>query len=148
MIATNHALTGALVGLVIGNPVFAIPAAILSHLVCDAIPHFGIKNPDLVRSKGFARYLLVDASLCGLLVLILAISQPTNWGIAIICAFLAAAPDFLWIRWYRANLQNKKVGFNKLEQFLANIQWFEKPIGGLIEIAWFAGASALLWQFI
>lgn len=40
MTATSHALIGAIIAAKIGNPALAIPIAIASHIIADAIPHW------------------------------------------------------------------------------------------------------------
>src|SRR5690349_8668030 len=121
MIATNHALTGALIGLSIANPAIAVPAALLSHFACDALPHYGDDSPSTLRSKRFALQLLIDASLCGVLVGVLAVTQPANWLLAAICAFIAAAPDFAWLPGYIRVRKGRPFheGHNALMRFFA-----------------------------
>jgi len=143
VIATNHALTGAVIGLVVGNPWVALPAALASHFVCDAIPHFGM-GKDFIRSKAFRNFLIFDAILCVTLVLFLAMTQPAHWILAAVCAFLAASPDLLWIPLYRKSLQGKTFNFTGFYKFASNIQWFERPIGGVVELLWFFVATFLL----
>jgi hypothetical protein len=147
MTATNHALTGAIIGLVIQNPVIALPAALASHLICDAIPHFG-SNKDWIAKNSFALYLLIEAFICGLLVLLLFVTQPANWLLAAMCAFVAASPDFLSIRAYVAARQGKPFTPNLLERFLKKIQWFERPIGAAVEAAWFVAGVTILSVFL
>ncbi len=144
MIATNHALTGALIGLTVHNPLIALPAAIASHLICDAIPHYGRQAEDAITTRGFAIYLVVDAFFCGVLVLVLALSNAAYWPLAAVCAFLAASPDFLSIPKFVAARRGQIFTPNQLETFLKNIQWFERPIGAFVEAAWLVGAVALL----
>lgn len=148
MTATNHALTGALIGLTVHNPWIALPAAFCSHIICDIIPHFGVSNEYWLRSKSFARYLLTDAALCVLLVLSLAIFQPSFWLLAAVCAFVATSPDLLWIRKFVFARARRTFQAGRLEAFLSNIQWFQRPIGGFVELAWFGAATVLLWQFL
>lgn len=150
MTAINHALTGAVIGLVVGEPLIAVPAAVASHFVCDALPHFGSSLPDGVqlKTKSFRNYLIAEASLCMLLVAVLAIFQPQHWLLAAVCAFLATAPDLAWIDKYlklRRGQQWKRNGFAK---FADGIQWFAKPIGAVVEIAWFAAAIIILVPFL
>jgi len=64
MTATNHALTGAAIGLLVGEPLIAVPAAIASHFICDALPHYGRVGPDSRRLA--AR---VFATICCLMLL-------------------------------------------------------------------------------
>lgn len=40
MTATGHALLGTLIAAKIGNPALAIPLALASHVITDAIPHW------------------------------------------------------------------------------------------------------------
>lgn len=40
MTATGHAIIGTVIAAKIGNPMFAFPLAILSHLAADAFPHW------------------------------------------------------------------------------------------------------------
>src|SRR5580698_2100335 len=93
MRAINHALTGAIIGLTIGEPLVAAPVAFVSHFVCDAIPHFGVSGWRDIKTTWFRRLLVVDFVLCVALVVILALSRPKHWLLAAVCAFLAASPD-------------------------------------------------------
>ncbi|HVV67319.1 MAG TPA: hypothetical protein VHB72_04635 [Candidatus Saccharimonadales bacterium] len=150
MTATNHALTGAIIGLVIGEPLIAVPAALASHYICDVIPHFkrDMSADKLLKSKWFRNYLVVDASLCLLLVAGLAIFRPEHWFLASVCAFIATSPDMLSIGGYiktRRGQQWKQGLYTKVAH---GIQWFERPIGAVVEIAWFAAALVLLVPFL
>jgi hypothetical protein len=148
VIATNHALTGAILGLSIGHPV-ALPLAFASHFVLDAIPHYGDDNKRLASSS-FVIQLFIDAAFCGLLVLVLALSGPIDWLLAASCAFLAASPDFMWIpKFLHARRGNKEAkSHNAVIRFHTWIQWFQKPIGAVVEVAWLAGAVLLLAKII
>lgn len=150
MTATNHALTGAIIGLVVGQPLIAVPAAILSHFVCDALPHFKVNLPDkvLLKISGFRNYLIADASLCVLLVAVLAILQPQHWLLASICAFLATSPDLLWVNKYLKNRRGQHWKRSSFARFAGGIQWFQRPIGAVVEIAWFIAAVIILIPFL
>lgn len=145
MRAINHALTGALIGLTIQEPVVAVPAALVSHVLCDMIPHHGIQHDSgrALRSRIFKGTLVLDALLCFALVAILYMQQPTHWPLAAICAFIAASPDFLFINRFLTALAGKTWHPSPLVKFLVDIQWFQRPIGAVIEVAWF-GAGILL----
>jgi hypothetical protein len=103
---------------------------------------------DWTGSKVFVRYLLVDAAGCAALVLLLFTLDAPHWFLASICAFLAASPDFLWIRKFIASQKGEGYKYSRLERFLGWIQWFQRPIGAFVELVWFAAASVLLWQFL
>lgn len=146
MTATNHALTGAIIGLIIGQPLIALPVAFLSHFICDAIPHYG---DDAVKlwSKSFKSLLLLDASLCIVLVAILAYRHPTHWLLASFCAFLATSPDLLWIPKFIYGIRHHTAQKqSKLGRLLGSegIQWFQRPIGAVVEAAWALAGIGLL----
>jgi hypothetical protein len=150
MTATNHALTGAAIGLIVGNPVIAIPAALLSHFVCDSIPHFGTNDRTInwLRSRTFKTYLLIDALLCFILVIVLFTSHPANWLTAAICAFAAASPDFFWIPKFLAARKGMNKKENAFGRFAGDIQWFQRPIGSAVEIAWFVAGVFVVAAFV
>jgi hypothetical protein len=145
MTATNHALTGTIIGLLIDKPELALPIAFLSHFVLDALPHYGASDRiGILKTNGFRDYLIIEASLCFIIVVLLAVFQPTHWQQAAVCAFLAASPDFYWVSRYitiKAGGKWKATGFAK---FAGGIQWFQKPIGAVVEVAWLLGAIAIL----
>jgi hypothetical protein len=145
MTATNHALTGAIIGLSVHQPWLALPAAFLSHYVLDAIPHFD-EGPKFLESKYFKHRLLADALLCFVLVLILALTHQKDWFFISFCAFLGTSPDLFWINKYRYASQGRlsKWHPNLHSRFASKIQWFAKPIGGIVELVWCAGAITLL----
>lgn len=151
MTATNHALTGAAIGFIVGQPLIALPVAFLSHFVCDALPHFGSNQPTdkWLKSGRFRNMLIVDASLCVILVLILAILHPIHWQLASVCAFLATSPDLVWINHYwhlKTNNHNWKPSL--FSRFAGWIQWFQKPIGLVVEAVWFLAIGFVLLNFV
>lgn len=146
MTATNHALTGATIGLLIGNPLIALPVAFMSHFVCDAIPHFGLQDPRSIGGSNFGRMLLVDASLCVGLVALLFVNQPQHWLLASLCAFAATSPDLMWIGKFRRARQGQpdRPMRSAVMRLHSGIQWFQRPIGALVEVAWFVGLGTIV----
>ncbi len=143
MTATNHAVTGAIIGLVVANPITAVVVALLSHFVLDMMPHFG-SDKDFITSKKFRIMLVVDALLCVVLVMFLTWQQPSQWLLAAVCAFVATSPDFLWIPMFRAVNQGKEYATKGYYKFASDIQWFQRPIGGIVEAVWLIGALAVI----
>jgi hypothetical protein len=145
MTATNHALTGAVIGAAIGLPWVALPAAFLSHYVLDALPHFGASE-NYITTARFKQMLAVDALLCVIFVAVLAFTSQEHWPLLAACAFLGTSPDLFWINKYRYALQGRIQQWkpNLHSRFAARIQWFEKPIGSVIELAWSVGMITLL----
>ncbi len=150
MTATNHALTGAIIGLVVGQPLIAIPLAVLSHFVLDAVPHFGTGTPDKVayKTNAFRNYLIAEAAICFLLVCLLVVTQPANYMLAAICAFVAAAPDLLSINQYIKIRHGKVWKPGLYSRFAKRIQWFERPIGAAVELTWAICAIFLLAKLV
>ena len=149
MTATNHALTGALIGLAVHSPWVALPAAILSHFICDAVPHFGMAI-NTIGKPWFRLFLFLEASLCGLIVLGLIVLHPFHWPFAVAGAFLAASPDFMWINDFRRAQAGHQIQTRQpaILRFHGWIQWFERPIGGFVEATWAVSALLLLKLFI
>lgn len=148
MTATNHALTGAIIGLSLGNPYIAIPCALVSHFVCDSIPHFGFQGKKAISSKNFARLLVIDATACGILVVLLGVSHPLHWLLAAVCAFTASSPDFMWLpEFIRARRHQRPKRRRHILHFHHVIQWFQRPIGALVEVAWFGAALTILLAY-
>jgi len=150
MQAINHALTGAAIGLTIDEPLMAVPAAFGSHFILDAIPHFGSTRPEpeWLRSRSFKTILAVDTLLCFLLVVLIVVIKPKNWLLAVVCAFLAASPDFLSIKRFSRYTKHKSYKPGKIVEWTSRIQWFERPIGVIPEIIWFVGMSFVLYQLM
>jgi hypothetical protein len=150
MRAINHALTGAVIGLAVSEPVVAIPLAVLSHYICDVIPHYGrgLTQAQELRSDFFRNLIYIDAVLCLGLVVILGVARPVHWPLAVACAFAAAAPDFLSINRYIRVRYNRSWRPGRYSRFAAGIQWFERPIGAVVETAWFVACIVLLMPFL
>jgi hypothetical protein len=150
MRAINHALTGGAIGFIITEPALSVPLAFVSHFVLDIIPHSGSSLPEDVeiKSKKFKYTLIIDAILCILLVALLALFHPRNWAIAAICAFVAAMSDFYSFPKYLRARRNKKQKKESIyAKFASDIQWFERPIGWVVETAWFIALIIILIPF-
>lgn len=150
MTAPNHALTGAIIGLTITNPVLALPLAFVSHFVCDAIPHYDPPGTDVAKrykSKRFVyEFLVLGAGLCFLVVLALAYTRPQHWLTAALCAFLATSPDLFWIpRFLRTRRTGKDVVPRGWFFWFHNfVQWRTGPKLIWVEAVWFVVFGGLL----
>ena len=134
MTGTNHALTGAMIGFSIGNPILVVPVAFASHFVLDTMPHFGEKFGQRKKLSKFVWAL--DAMLLSLFLSYLLISS--QW-ILLLGAVLAISPDFAWI--YRFAVIEKLGSLpptptNKFNRWHASIQKLETKPGLLVEIVW------------
>jgi hypothetical protein len=144
MTAPNHAITGALIGLTIGNPAIALPLAFLSHFVCDALPHYDAAGTALQRISSkrlIYEQVLVGGAICFLIVLVLASTRPVHWVNAALGAFLAASPDLFWIpRLLYVRRTKKDIDMattNWFWKFHDRIQWYTGPKLIWLEAIWF-----------
>ena len=142
MTATNHTLTGVLVGLTVSSSVVAVPLAFLLHFVLDSLPHYG--NPDHTSDK-FKKILLTDALLAASILSFITIARPENWLLAAICGIACASPDLMWLPHWLRELKNKpKKPYNLIEKFHSRIQKYEKPQNYPYEVVWFVACLTLL----
>ena len=138
MTAINHGLTGVAIGTIVQSP-WALPLALLSHFLLDAIPHFGLAK----RNTIFLIYLFFDALATATLLfwVILTTSQPL---LLASCLILATSPDLVWAyKWFKEVKHNQPFssGSGPITRFHTKIQWFEKPVGIIVEVFW---AAAML----
>lgn len=150
MTATNHALTGALTGLLIGQPLIALPLAVASHFICDALPHFGNSKDDPAQKCWFMVFLSLDGLLCLLLLGLLMFKQPLHWTTAWWCALAAAAPDVMWIPRFRRSRSGSAdmAPHSALLKLHRWVQWFEHPSGAIVEITWMVSAWYMTGLFL
>jgi hypothetical protein len=140
MRAINHTVTGAALGAAIGNPWLALPAALLSHLVLDVIPHSGDETISHTSLR-FKLELLFDAALAAGFLLALLLLQPPDWPLLVACGILAAAPDLWWFPYWIVELKTgKEPKYDRVGKFLERIQWSQTNWGYSIEIPWLLGA--------
>src|ERR1044071_8435018 len=118
MTATNHGLFGAVIAITLQKyPAVAIAIAPFSHILLDMIPHFSNPKWDL-KGRSFLRFLLFDCTLAVVTTLLVAA-----------CAFLAEAPDLMWIYYEYINKPLKTK--HKLPRFHHWIQWSATVPGGI-----------------
>ncbi|HLC92052.1 MAG TPA: hypothetical protein VJC09_03285 [Candidatus Saccharimonadales bacterium] len=144
MTATNHVLTGIFIANAVQNPWIALPVALASHFVLDAIPHFGMVN---IRfdSNYFKVYLLCDMVVAALVLAALVLIMPQHIWLLMACGILGASPDLMWIPKFLAANQHKSMPKSGvIRKFHTIIQWFERPIGWVVEVAWFIAMTLLL----
>jgi len=145
MTATNHAITGAIIGLAIGNPYAAVPLSLASHYFMDTLPHFGNKWD--IKSSEFVKYLFVEAFLCFLIVLTLFLTKPHNYILGMVCAFVGAFPDLLSFKFFRTTRKNKVYKAGVYFKFAKGIQKKESAENIKYDIAWFF-VALILFMFL
>lgn len=162
MTATNHALTGAAIALVVKQPALAIGLALLSHFVIDAVPHY---NPPQINKRTFVDYttgwarkftnksfkIIFTTDMALLFVSMVALpfvltGQVASWTI-FACMLAAVSPDFsggrfLIYKWLGIKVNEKPNSF--FTRLHIWFQWMERPWGIWVELVWFAGLVVLI----
>jgi hypothetical protein len=98
MTATGHALVGTVIAAKIGNPALAIPIALASHFLCDALPHWDTGYDRENQSKTrFVTASAIDVILGFVLayLLIVLFFPTTNFLYAFLIIIIAQLPDWL-----------------------------------------------------
>lgn len=146
MTATNHALTGAVLALVVKEPAAVIPIAIASHFVLDSLPHLG-GIP--TNTRRFLFILAADAGTACAILLTLIVLLPSAWLIPVFGAVLAMAPDLMWFpNFIREATGRKLKKTDGITKWHKAIQRYERPWGIAFELVWFAVLIPVLFRLM
>lgn len=140
MTGLNHALTGAAIGLAVQNPLLVMPIAFASHFVLDSLPHFDHPLYTFGNKHAWKLY-TVDGIIAVSGVLATATFAPSLLLPIILGAIFAVLPDATLIHYYLKNKPN-----HWFHNFHIGIQWFEKPIGLMVEASYLIFISTLIWS--
>jgi hypothetical protein len=155
MTATNHALTGAAIAMLVKRPELAIPAALLSHFVLDAVPHY---NPQGMTKKYFKNYqdawnkklrsksfrFIFSADMLFFLVVLVTVPLLAPGHVSPLTVFFSAlagaAPDFdggfKFIFRQLGLIKKKSSESDWFSRYHVAVQWMERPWGIYIELVW------------
>lgn len=134
MTGTNHAVTGAIIGMVVA-PVIALPLAIASHFALDSIPHYGDKSIAQSESR-FRRIIIVDTIITVVFLISILVIRPSHWLAALFAALLAMSPDLMWLpNFLRASRGKSAQPYNKVMHAHEKMQ-SEHVWGWMVEAAW------------
>ncbi len=143
MTATGHALIGTVIAAKVGNPTLAIPIAIASHFLADALPHWDTGTNKTTKSK---RLFLIESFFDVLLgfilswLLIVWIFPSTNLSYAFFMIIMAQLPDWLTAPYLFFNM--------KFFPF-ANIYHFQKKFDTTMGLPWgFINQAAVVLALI
>ena len=101
MLLTNHVLSGALIGALARRPVPAFAAAMASHFVLDAVPHWG----DWGSDRRFLQVAVPDGLISLAAMAAFAAASPSGRRLAVLAGMTGAAlpdidkPTSLWFGW-------------------------------------------------
>ncbi len=138
MTGTNHGLTGAVIALLVREPLIAVPLSFASHFACDAIPHAGLGEGDELFDNKFNRTLIGDFIVAMSLMVVLGFFFPDKKFVIWACMVAAASPDLMWAyyRLYIEKLKKRKAKYDPLARFHTWIQWSQTPKGWIVEGVW------------
>ena len=132
MTATNHGLIGIVLGAYLPLPI-AVPVALISHFILDALPHYGIAQNKRNTSVRYKRIVIIDTFIA-LSFAVLAASQG-KWSLFIV-GWVAYSPDIMWVVSYFRHHKNLRIKItNPIMRFHKNIQRYERPWGAYVELA-------------
>lgn len=130
MTATGHALIGTVIAAKVGNPVLAIPIALASHFIADALPHWDTgTNRKLKSRRTFFIESVIDVLVGFVLswLLIVWVFPATNISYAFLIIIMAQLPDWLTAPYL----------FFDLNFFpFSNIYHFQKKFDNRLDTPW------------
>jgi len=143
MTATAHALIGTIIAAKIGNPALAIPIAIASHIVADAIPHWDTATN---RSKKTFKKMFIDSFLDVVLgfvlsyLLVILFFPKTNLSYAFVIIIASQLLDWVTSLYYFFHLKAFKWAYSFQKMFNNDL---DLPWGLVIQIVLLVGLVAL-----
>lgn len=117
MTATAHALVSAAIAKTIPNPYLAIPLAIISHFIMDAVPHWDFGVNWRKRSKQMTGILAIAETVFGITLAYFLFRGKVETPLLLTTIAAGELPDWLEAPWYiffasnNKNEPSKKAGF-------------------------------------
>lgn len=150
---TTHAITGAVLGIAIGNPTGAFIVGVISHVVLDYIPHTDqgtfLREDDHKKWPLWVWYsVYLDVFISGLAILIfMNFTNPYNWPLLFFGALGGVIIDYIDnVPYWNKKLQKTKIGnkfhkiHSKYHHTISSKHWFWGVLTQLIIIlggVWF-----------
>lgn len=138
MTSFNHVLAGVTIAVTVQQPLLALPLALVSHFVLDAVPHFWHEKFD-AWAKPLFIMISVDAVLSITFLTMGILLFPQHTALILGCAALATLPDWLWLLHYKYKVEHPFFDFHQ------KIQQFERPWGIFFELPFTIAILTLLW---
>src|SRR3989344_7625519 len=135
MTATGHAIIGTVIAAKVGNPFLAIPLAIATHFITDAIPHWDIATHRKEKSKANLILEAISDVLLGFVLsflLLVFLFPATSPYYAFLMILVSQAPDWLTAPYYFFGIKSFKWAY-KLQKFFD--KELDKPWGIITQIA-------------
>jgi hypothetical protein len=140
MIATNHALSGSLIGALLPLPI-AVPVAFASHFVLDAMPHYGIVHRQRNNSATYKLIVFSDTFIA--LSIAASAALLHKWRMEAF-GWWAYSPDAFWVIYYFTHHRNLNLKpRSRFMRFHMRIQRYERPWGIAVDLM----AAAAMFPF-
>jgi hypothetical protein len=110
MTATAHALVSAAIARSVPNPYLAIPLAITSHFIMDAVPHWDIGTDWRGRSKTMTGALAVGETVLGITLAYFLFRGKVETPLLVSTILAGELPDWMEAPWYIFFAQKNKNG--------------------------------------
>jgi hypothetical protein len=117
MTATAHALVSAAIARAVPNPYLAIPLAITSHFIMDAIPHWDIGTQWRARSKTMTGALAIGETALGITLAYFLFRGKVETPLLLSTIIAGELPDWLEAPWYIFFAKNNHSGVSKKSGF-------------------------------
>lgn len=145
MTGLNHTATGAVIALVVRQPALALPLALASHFVLDALPHFGVDHADKAQQTLLRKVVTYDAF--ATILLLLTVYLATRSLFVVVCMLITLVPDSIWFIKYGYDRQRGRafsLPNDVFSRFHKRIQWGERPWAWRLELVWAVLALGVL----
>lgn len=139
MTGFNHVLTGMVLAVTIQQPLLAPVAALCSHFIADALPHFGGVEWFESWGKRMLALVIIDGVLSLIFLAVGFALFPEHRVLLAVCAAAATAPDWLWLLYYKFGARHKFFDWHQA------IQRYERPWGAYVELCVAVTLGASLW---
>ncbi|HET6924656.1 MAG TPA: hypothetical protein VFH39_02395, partial [Candidatus Saccharimonadales bacterium] len=128
------------------RPALALPLALLSHFVLDALPHYGygyIPHHERDQQRNFLRKQTADTYFALLLFWVVpyVLRHQQAPIVTMLCMLAGFLPDVIWP--YQYVMAQRRGGYKQPDwyaRFHKAIQWCERPWGLWVELGWLAAS--------
>jgi hypothetical protein len=110
MTATAHALVAAAIARAVPNPYLAIPLAITSHFIMDAVPHWDFGTSWRNRSKTMTGVFAIAETVLGITLAYFLFRGKVETPLLLSCIVASEIPDWLEAPWYIFFASKQKQG--------------------------------------
>lgn len=150
MVLTTHGLVGgAIAALLPGAPALAVPAALASHYLLDALPHWdypmpSLENPGASRSRDVLK--VIADGLSGLVLPLIIFGDFAFWPLVLVAAAVAMFPDFLQFVYYVTRLPALAPTQNFHEWIHTPYKFKRRPLLGIsLQLVFILAVIALVY---